>query len=133
MAKILVVEDEASLRKAIVDILKINGYEVVGAGDGESGLSLTRSEMPDLILLDIILPKMNGFDVLKELKADATTASIPVIVLTNLEGTMDVEQALTLGATTYLVKTNYELEDIVKRVNDTLAKSKPTSVLRSKI
>ena len=122
MAKILVVEDEPSLQKAMVDMLKISGYETVGALDGESGLGLARSEKPDLILLDIILPQMNGFDVLRALKADESTKSIPVIVLTNLEGSLDVEQALTLGATTYLVKTNYELEDIVKRVRDTLAK-----------
>ena len=123
MKKILVVEDEVSLQKAMVDVLKINGYEALGALDGESGLSRAQKEKPDLILLDIILPKMNGFDVLKTLKSDAATKDIPVIVLTNLEGTMDVEQALTLGATTYLVKTNYELEDIVKRVKDTLEKT----------
>lgn len=124
MEKILIVEDEISLQKAMVDILKISGYNAIGALDGEKGLELAQSEMPDLILLDIILPKMNGFDVLKKLKADEKTKGIPVIVLTNLEGSMDVEQALTLGAKTYMVKTNYELEDIVKRVRDALKKEK---------
>ena len=122
MEKILIIEDETSLQKAMVDMLKISGYNAIGALDGERGLELARSEKPDLILLDIILPKMNGFDVLKTLKADEGTKSIPVIVLTNLEGSMDVEQALTLGAMTYMVKTNYELDDIVKRVRDALAK-----------
>ena len=123
MAKILVVEDEPSLQKAMVDVLNINGYETVGAGDGEEGLAMARSLKPDLILLDIILPKMNGFEVLKAIKADETIKHIPVIVLTNLEGSTDIEQALSLGAMTYLVKTNYELDDIVKRAKDALAKS----------
>jgi len=124
MAKILVVEDEISLQKAMMDVLTLNGYEAIGAGNGEEGLQRAKSDNPDLILLDIILPKMNGFDVLKELKANDATKAIPVIVLTNLEGSGDIEQALSLGATTYLVKTNYELDDIVKRVRGALAKSK---------
>src|SRR3989338_3891797 len=124
MTKILVVEDEISLQKAMMDVLTLNGYEAIGAGDGEEGLQRAKSDNPDLILLDIILPKMNGFDVLKELKASDATKAIPVIVLTNLEGSGDIEQALSLGATTYLVKTNYELDDIVKCVRDALAKSK---------
>ncbi len=123
MAKILVVEDEPSLQKAMVDVLNINGFEAVGTGDGEEGLRMVKSEKPDLVLLDIILPKMNGFDVLKAIKGDETIKNIPVIVLTNLEGSTDIEQALSLGAMTYLVKTNYELDDIVKRVKDALAKA----------
>ena len=120
MAKILVVEDEASLQKAMMDVLAMNNYEVAGASDGEEGLRLARELHPDLILLDIILPKMNGFDVLKAIKGDDAMKDIPVIVLTNLESSGDIEQALTLGATTYLVKTNYDLDDIVKRVKDSL-------------
>src|SRR5947199_293557 len=122
MSKILVVEDEFSLQKAMVDVLVINGYESISANDGEKGLTLAKSEKPNLILLNIILPKMNDFDVLKALKADETTKNIPIIVLTNLENSDDIEQALSLGAMTYLVKTNYELDDIIKRVKDALAK-----------
>ncbi|MDO8557990.1 MAG: response regulator [bacterium] len=123
MAKILVVEDEPSLQKAMVDVLNINGFQAIGASNGEQGLALTKSEKPDLVLLDIILPKMNGFDVLKAIKGEEETKHIPVIILTNLEGSTDIEQALSLGAMTYLVKTNYELDDIVKRAKDALAKS----------
>ena len=123
MAKILVIEDELSLQKAMVDVLNITGYEALGASDGEEGLQMARLEKPDLILLDIILPKMNGFDVLKSLKGDEATKPIPVIMLTNLESSGDIEQALSLGAMTYLVKTNYELDDIMKRVKDVLAKT----------
>ena len=123
MSKILVVEDESSLQKAMVDVLKISGFEAIGANDGSEGLLMAKAEQPDLILLDVIMPKMNGFDVLKALKADDATKKIPVIMLTNLESSGDIEQALSLGAMTYLVKTNYELDDIIKRVKDSLAKA----------
>lgn len=121
MPKILVVEDERSLQKALTDALVKEGMEVVNALDGEIGLSLAKKEMPDLILLDLILPKIDGFEVLKQLKADATTVKIPVVVLTNLENSGDVERVLALGATNYLVKSNYELEEIVQKVKNVLA------------
>jgi DNA-binding response OmpR family regulator len=116
MSKILFVEDEPSLQKAISEVLIQEGYKVLTAADGEEGLKIAISEKPNLILLDLILPKKDGFEVLKELKADAGMKDIPVIVLTNLEGVGDVEKALTLGATTYLVKANYDLEDVLKTV-----------------
>ena len=94
MKKILFVEDEEALQKTLGEILKQEGYEVVSASDGENGLSLVKSEKPDLILLDLILPKMNGFEVLKKLKADTECQEIPVIVLTNLEGIGDVGKAI---------------------------------------
>jgi len=117
MKKILFVEDEPSLQKAISEVLTQEGYEVVTAADGEEGL-LKIKEKPDLVLLDLILPKKDGFEVLKEMKANDSTKDIPVIVLTNLEGTGDVEKALELGATTYLVKANYELDDVIKKIKD---------------
>lgn len=120
MSKILVVEDERSLQKALSDALVKEGMEVINALDGEIGLSLAKKEMPDLILLDLILPKIDGFEVLKQLKADATTVKIPVVVLTNLENSGDVERVLALGATNYLVKSNYELEEIVQKVKNVL-------------
>jgi len=122
MKKILFVEDEPSLQKAISEVLTQEGFKVLSAADGEEGLKLARSESPDLILLDLILPKKDGFEVLKELKADEKMKDIPVIVLTNLEGIGDVEKALTLGAKTYLVKANYELEDVLKLVKEHLRK-----------
>ena len=124
MKKILFVEDEPSLQKAIKEVLTQEKFEVLIASDGEEGLKLVKEKKPDLILLDLILPKKDGFEVLKELKEDDNTKDIPVIVLTNLEGTGDVEKALELGATTYLVKANYELDDILKLVKDHLPKDK---------
>lgn len=120
MKKILFIEDEPNLQKAIGELLKQEGYEIFGALDGEAGLEAAKKEEPDLILLDLILPKKDGFEVLKELKADEKLKNTPVIILTNLEGTGDVEKALDLGATTYLVKANYELDDVLNIVKNNL-------------
>ena len=122
MAKILFVEDEPTLQKELNEILTQEGFEILAAVDGEEGLEVAKKEKPGLILLDLILPKKDGFEVLKELKADEDMKNIPVIVLTNLEGMGDVEKALELGATTYLVKANYELEDVLKTVKEHLKK-----------
>lgn len=120
MKKILFIEDESALQRAISKYFPENGFHVISALDGEAGLRLARSESPDLILLDLILPKKDGFDVLKELKADDKTKDIPVIVLTNLGGTADVEKALEMGARTYLVKTSYQLDEVVGKIKQVL-------------
>ncbi len=114
--KILLVEDEPTLQKTIGEVLKKENYEVFSALDGKTGLDLVQKEKPDLILLDLILPKMNGFEVLEELKSKEETKNIPVIILTNLERNEDINRALELGATTYLVKANYDLKDVIKKV-----------------
>lgn len=121
MNKILFIEDETSLQKTITDFLATENYSVINAYEGEKGLALAEQEMPDLILLDLILPKKNGFEVLSALKANKKTKDIPVIVFTNLEGTKDVEKALSLGATTYLVKANYSLKDVIEKIKNSLA------------
>ncbi len=120
MPKILFVEDEPTLQKELNEILQQEGFKIISAFDGNEGLKLARLERPNLILLDLILPKKDGFEVLKELKADEKMKDIPVIVLTNLEGVGDVEKALELGATTYLIKANYKLEDVVTKIKDFL-------------
>jgi len=120
MKKILFVEDESALQKTFGERLSPEGYEVISALDGEIGLRLAKTKKPDLILLDLILPKANGFEVLKELKEDKETKDIPVIVLTNLEGIGDVNKAIELGATTYLVKAQYSLEDLVEKIKKVL-------------
>ena len=122
MKKILFVEDEESLQRVIKDALEKNGYGVISALDGENGIILAKKEKPDLILLDLILPKKDGFEVLEELKKDKETVAIPVIVLTNLEGGADIEKALSAGAKTYLVKSNYSLEDVLAKVRNVFGK-----------
>ena len=117
---ILFIEDESALQKTFREILSQEGYEMISALDGEAGLKLANppagGRKPDLILLDLILPKINGFDILRQLKKDEETKEIPVIVLTNLEGIGDVDKVIELGATTYLVKAQYSLEEIVEKI-----------------
>jgi len=120
MEKILFIEDEAVLQKSLGGILTDKGYEVISAVDGESGLSLAKEVKPDLIILDLILPRIHGLKVLENLKSEEETKRIPVIILTNLESAGDVEKALELGATTYLVKANYDLDEVIDKINKAL-------------
>ncbi|PIZ88041.1 MAG: response regulator [Candidatus Nealsonbacteria bacterium CG_4_10_14_0_2_um_filter_39_15] len=117
---ILFIEDESALQKTFGEIFKQEGYEMTSALDGEIGLRLAKTKKPDLILLDLILPKINGFDVLKQLKEDPDTKEIPVIVLTNLEGMQDIEKVIGLGATTYLIKANYSLVEVMEKIKKAL-------------
>lgn len=120
MKRILFIEDEAALQKTFGDILKSEGFEVISALDGETGLNLAKEEKPDLVLLDLILPKIHGLDVLKEIKQNENTKNIPVIVLTNVESIEKIDKALELGATTYLLKSDYSLEDVIAKVKKAL-------------
>jgi DNA-binding response OmpR family regulator len=113
-AKILIVEDEPGLQKALKAALEENNYEAAQAFNGEEAIQAIAEVKPDLILLDLILPKKNGFEVLEHLNAGKST--VPVIVLTNLESGSDIERATLLGARAYLVKADYTLEEIVKRI-----------------
>lgn len=120
MKTILFIEDESALQKTVGEILKQEGYEVISALDGEVGLKLAQRKIPDLILLDLVLPKLHGFKVLKKLKENSETKNIPVIVLTNLEGIEDIDRAIELGAQSYLVKAQYELKELVEKVKKIL-------------
>jgi len=119
--RILLAEDDRFLRKAAEATLRGRGFTVLTAVDGEEALRLARSDRPDLILLDLIMPKLQGFEVLRSLKTDETTASIPVIVLSNLGQERDVEHAMEAGAAAYFVKANLSLQDLVRRVEEALA------------
>jgi len=120
MKKILFIEDESTLQKTFGDILAQDKYKIISALDGKIGLRLAKSEKPDLILLDLVLPSMHGFEVLKRLKQDPETEKIPVIILTNLEKIEDVKEAIELGAKTYLVKTQYRIEEVMEKVKKAL-------------
>jgi two-component system, OmpR family, phosphate regulon response regulator PhoB len=114
--RILLAEDDRFLRKAAETMLKRSGFTVIPAADGEEALRLAREHIPDLLLLDLIMPKMQGFDVLRELKAKPETAGIPVIVLSNLGQDSDVQLARERGAHDYIIKSNIALEQLVERV-----------------
>ena len=119
--KILIIEDDEILSKALRDFLSADGFEVTIASNGEIGIKMAKEKCPDLIVLDIILPKKDGYEVIKELKKRSGNArNIPIVLLTNLGSFADVEKALRLGATTYLTKTDYSLEDIAKKIKETL-------------
>jgi len=116
--KILFIEDEMRLQEALGAKLKAEGYEIFAAMDGKSGLEIAEKEKPDLILLDLILPKMDGFHVLEAIKANPSISVIPIIVLSNLESGKDIERCLSLGVRSYLAKTNYSLEEIAQKVSE---------------
>jgi len=120
--KILLIEDEQTLIKALEMIFKREEWELKIAIDGEGGLKMAFEEKPDLILLDIILPKMNGFEVLKQLKRDKKTKDIPVLILSNLGDEEDIRKGLKLGAKDYLIKTDYKIEELTKKVKGLLEK-----------
>jgi CheY-like chemotaxis protein len=101
---VLVVEDDALLRRMISIFLSAAGYRVCAAEDGLSGLALAQDERPDLVLLDLMLPELDGWEVLRRIKGDALTAEIPVLVLTASVAPPLTEQALRLGATRFLTK-----------------------------
>lgn len=117
---ILLVEDDRFLRRAAEATLKQAGFVVTTAADGEEALRQASASRPDVVLLDLIMPKLQGFEVLRRLKQDEATARIPVIVLSNLGQDSDVRQALDLGAVAYLVKSNLSLQDLVKKVRTVL-------------
>lgn len=119
--RILLAEDDRFLRKSAGAMLRRQGYMVLAAEDGEEALRLARTEMPDLILLDIIMPKIQGFDVLKALKSDPHTSPIPVIILSNLGQESDSLAAREMGALDYWVKSNLALEELATRVGQVLA------------
>lgn len=119
--KILLVEDDTFLAGMYVTKLEMEGYDVKIADDGEKGVKLAKSENPQLILLDVILPKMSGFDVLKDLKDDKDTKDIPVILLTNLGQREDVQKGLDLGAKDYLIKAHFMPSEVVTKINNLTA------------
>ena len=120
-ARILLAEDDRILRKAGEVSLKKKGYEVIPAVDGEDALAKTRAQKPDLVLLDVMMPKMHGFDVLFALKGDPEVRDIPVIMLTNLEQPADIKRAADAGAYKYLVKSNMNLDELAVHIADALS------------
>jgi len=120
-ARVLLVEDDRILRKAADATLRKHGYQVSVAVDGEEALAKAMDEKPDLILLDIIMPKIQGFEVLRRLKANVDTAAIPVVMLSNLGQETDRQEALLGGALAFLVKSNMGLDRLAAEVDAILA------------
>ena len=121
--RLLLVEDDTFLAGMYVTKLTMESFQVDLASDGKTGLDKARKLKPDLILLDVLLPKMNGFDVLKALKEDAATKDIPVVLLTNLGQKSDVMKGLDLGAVDYLIKAHFMPSEVVSKIKDILAQT----------
>jgi DNA-binding response OmpR family regulator len=119
---ILIVDDESSLRHALADKLSFEGFSALEAKNGEEGLALALSSHPDLILLDIVMPVMDGISMLKNLRDDKWGKKVKVIMLTNLDGDGKVADAVAWGTPEYLVKSDWKLEDVVIKIREQLSK-----------
>jgi len=113
---ILIIEDDSFLRDLLKKKLESFGFGVLEAVDGDKGIKKTKEENLDLILLDLILPTTDGFDVLEKIKKDPATSSIPVIVLSNLGQKEDIDRCLSLGATDYMIKAQSTPDDIAAKI-----------------
>ena len=124
--KILVVEDEEILLTALSEELLQEGFEVVQAHDGVEGVEKAGSEKPDLILLDLVMPRLDGIGALKQMKDNPEIKNIPVVILTNLSDYDKVSDALALGAMDYLVKANYRMEELINKIKVVLERKQET-------
>lgn len=122
MTKILIVEDDKFLRELMVRKLSQENFQIIEAIDGEEGIKKIKDVIPDMVLLDLILPGIDGFEVLAKIKEDPTTTSIPVIILSNLGQREDVERGMKLGAIDYLVKAHFTPNEIIDKIKANLKK-----------
>jgi CheY-like chemotaxis protein len=121
MAKVLIIEDDPLMSRMYQKIFTFEKYEVEMAGDGEEGLAKAGTVNPTIILCDVMMPKMNGLQVLEKLKADEKTKQIPVVMLTNLAGQQDAETALAHGAVKYIIKSEHEPKEVADMVKEIIA------------
>ena len=118
------IEDDRFLRKIYRDKLTREGFEFVEATNGIEGVNKVVSDLPDLVLLDLMLPRKNGFEVLIDMKRNKNTKNVPVIILSNLGQESDIKKGLDLGANDYLIKTEVSISDVVNKVLECLVKTK---------
>lgn len=130
MDHVLVVEDEEFLVRALKDNLTSEGYGVSVAMDGEAAFDELRKKKPNLVLLDLLLPKKNGFDVLKDMKANPEWQLIPVVILSNLGEDAEIKRALDLGADDYFVKSQHPIQEVIDKVKEYL-QGKGTTAARA--
>ncbi|MBI3963956.1 MAG: response regulator [Candidatus Kerfeldbacteria bacterium] len=123
MARLVIIEDEPGVLLSLKTALTSAGHAITTATDGVAGLAAIRDRHPDLVILDIVLPRMNGLDVLSTVKRDATLSDIPVIVLTNIDREEDIERARSLGAVDYCVKSNVSIDEVTKKVETHLGRA----------
>ena len=122
--KILIIEDDSFLLSMYAAKFNLENFAVIIAEDGDKGLKAAFKESPDIILLDIFLPKKNGFDVLQELKSNESTSKIPVILLTNLSQKEEIEKGLSMEAEDYLIKAHFMPSEVVEKIKAVINKPK---------
>ena len=120
MQKIVIVEDEEALARVLKEKFESEDFTVELAMDGKVALPIIQKTQPDLVLLDLMLPKRDGIDILKDIKSDRELEHLPVIVLSNLDGDEDIKQAIALGAKDYFVKSQHPIKEVVEKVKDFL-------------
>ncbi|MEA1963127.1 MAG: response regulator [Patescibacteria group bacterium] len=116
--KILLAEDDKFISKAYQDGLGRAGFEVIAAYDGNEALKEARKEKPDIILLDLVMPEKNGFEVLEEIKADNDLKDIQIIILSNLGQSSDIQRGRDLGANDYLIKSNFSIKEVIEKIKE---------------
>ncbi|MEA1936921.1 MAG: response regulator [Patescibacteria group bacterium] len=120
--KVLIIEDDSYIMEMYKIKFAYSGFEVISASDGEKGLKILEKERPDIILLDVIMPKKDGFSVLKEIKSKPAIKEIPVVLLTNLGQRENIEKGFELGAVSYIIKAHFTPSEIVEKIKDALKK-----------
>ena len=120
MSKILIVEDDSFLQGLEVNKLKKDGYEIITASSGDEAMQKITDSGISLVLLDLVLPNFDGFQVLEKIRATESIKSVPVIVFSNLSEEKDINRAQSLGATDFLVKSNFTLDELVERIKSVL-------------
>src|SRR3989344_2289963 len=120
MAKILIVEDDPLIARMYQRVFKFENFDVDMARDGQEGLAKRKKNIPTLVLLDIMMPKLSGIDVLKEMKDDEKLKKVPVVVLTSLSGMKDAEIAIELGAVKFIIKSDNKPTQVVKQIKEIL-------------
>jgi CheY-like chemotaxis protein len=121
MSKILIIEDEDIMRDLLQKKLSQEGYEISVARNGEEGLKMMKEVVPDLVLLDIVMPKMGGFEVMTEMQKDDALKNIPVIVVSNSGQPVEIDKAQELGAKDWLIKTQFDPQEVIEKVKKQLS------------
>lgn len=116
MGKVLIIEDDSLIVKVFSTRLKADGHQVFSAEDGDAGLALAKKELPQVILLDLMMPKVSGLEVLSELKKNPQTAKIPILVYTNLGREKEIEKAKSLGVTAFITKADSTPQQVVEKI-----------------
>lgn len=131
MAKILIIEDDPLITKIYTTRLKADGYEVFSADNGEDGIKLAEKELPQIIILDIMMPKIDGFGVLQRLRSLPQIQPVPILIYSNLAQESEMDRAKRTGATEFIVKANISPTEMVSKVKNYLTNQSPTPAAKS--